>query len=328
MTPDPSSALAAATAPSAPESKPCDPASAGALDAGLAPTERPHPDHAALDRYDSLALVQALVADQARAAAAVAAASTTLAQVVDAAAPRLRAGGRLLYAGAGTSGRLGLLDSVELPPTFGWPAERARALLAGGEAAVWRAVEGAEDDAAQGRADLLALQPTSQDVVLVLAASGSTPYALGVAAAAAAVGALSVGLVNNPGSPLASACSFGVVLDTGPEVISGSTRLKAGTAQKIALNTLSSALMVRLHKVYGNLMVDLRATNAKLRRRALRLTQRATGADADTAAAALQASGQHVKLAIVMLRAGLDAPAAQARLAAAQGSVRAALTAR
>jgi N-acetylmuramic acid 6-phosphate etherase len=144
-------------------------------------------------------------------------------------------------------------------------------------------------------------------VVLLLAASGGTPYALGAAAGGAAAGALTVGLVNNPGAPLAAACEIGIVLDTGPEVISGSTRLKAGTAQKIALNTFSSSVMVRLHKVYGNLMVDLRASNAKLVQRALRLTVRATGADAD-AQAALAACGERVKTAIVMLKAGVDAP--------------------
>jgi N-acetylmuramic acid 6-phosphate etherase len=187
------------------------------------------------------------------------------------------------------------------------------------------AVEGAEDRAEQGAADLQALQPTPQDTVLLLAASGTTPYALGAAQAARAAGALTVGIVNNPGAPLAAACDIGVVLDTGPEVISGSTRLKAGTAQKIALNSFSSSVMVRLHKVYGNLMVDLRASNAKLVARALRLTVRATGASEADAQAALAACGSQVKVAIVMLQAGVDAVAAQARLDAAQGSVHGAL---
>jgi N-acetylmuramic acid 6-phosphate etherase len=288
-------------------------------------TEQPHPDHPALDRYESAALVQALVADQAQAAVAVQAAAADLARAVDAAVPRLRAGGRLIYVGAGTSGRLGLLDSVELNPTFSWPRERAPALLAGGDRALFQAVEGAEDDHAQGAADLQALKPTPQDVVLLLAASGSTPFALGAAQAARTAGALTVGLANNPGAPLAAACEIGIVLDTGPEVISGSTRLKAGTAQKIALNTFSSAVMVRLHKVYGNLMVDLRATNAKLVQRALRLTVRATGAPEAAARDALAASGQRVKVAIVMLKAGVGVEAAEQRLAAAQGSVHEAL---
>lgn len=288
-------------------------------------TEQPHPDHAGLDRYDTPALVAALVADQALAAAAVQAAAGSIAQAVDAAAPRLRAGGRIVYVGAGTSGRLGVLDSVELHPTFSWPRDRSPALLAGGESAMFVAVEGAEDDRAQGGADLLALGPTANDVVLLLAASGATPYALGAAEAARAAGALTVGIVNNPGAPLAAATDIGVVLDTGPEVISGSTRLKAGTAQKIALNTFSSSVMVRLNKVYGNLMVDVRATNAKLVRRALALTVRASGASEDAARQALAECGSSVKVAIVMLRAGVDAAEATRRLAEADGSVHAAL---
>ncbi len=288
-------------------------------------TEQPSAEHPALDTYDSAALVAAFVADQARAAPAVQAAAPQLAAAVEAALPRVRAGGRLVYVGAGTSGRLGVLDSVELLPTFSWPRERARALLAGGEGAMFFAVEGAEDDAALGEADLRALQVNAHDVVIAIAASGTTPYALGAAAAARAAGALTVAITNNPGAPLAAACEIAVVLDTGPELISGSTRLKAGTAQKIALNTFSSSLMVRLHKVYGNLMVDLRATNAKLERRALALTQRATGADEAAARAALAACGARVKVAIVMLRAGVGVTEAERRLDAADGSVHAAL---
>ena len=288
-------------------------------------TEQAHPDYASLDRYATADLVQALAADQALAAQAVQAAAPLLAQAVDAAVPRLRAGGRLIYAGAGTSGRLGVLDSVELLPTFSWPPERALALLAGGSGAMFKAVEGAEDNATQGAADLQALQPTPKDVALLIAASGSTPYAIGAAQAARAAGALTIALVNNPGAALAAACDIGVLLDTGPEVIGGSTRLKAGTAQKIALNTFSSAVMVRLYKVYGNLMVDLRATNAKLVRRALRLTVQASGADEAAAQLALQACDWRVKTAIVMLKAGLSAAAADQRLQAAEDSIHAAL---
>jgi N-acetylmuramic acid 6-phosphate etherase len=288
-------------------------------------TEQPHPAHAQLDRYDTAALVDALVADQAQAALAVRAAGPQLAQAVDAAAPRLAAGGRIVYVGAGTSGRLGLLDSVELNPTFSWPPARSPALLAGGPQALFQAVEGAEDDAAQAVRDMQALVPTSLDVVLVLAASGTTPYAIAAAGAARAAGALTVGFANNPGTPLLAACEIAITLDTGPELISGSTRLKAGTAQKIALNTFSSAVMVRLHKVHGNLMVDLRATNAKLRQRALRLTMAATGGSEAAASQALAACGHSVKLAIVMLKAGVDAATAQARLDAARGSIHDAL---
>ena len=288
-------------------------------------TEQPHPAHGGLDGYDTAALVEAFVTDQAQAAVAVRGAAAALAQAVDAAVPRLRAGGRLIYVGAGTSGRLGVLDSVELLPTFSWPPERARALLAGGPSAMFVAVEGAEDDREQGAADVLALTPEVNDTVLLLAASGGTPYAIGAAMAARAAGALTVGFVNNPGAALAAACEIGVVLDTGEEVISGSTRLKAGTAQKIALNTFSSSVMVRLHKTYGNLMVDVRATNAKLIRRTVALTRRATGADEAAAQAALAACGSSVKVAIVMLKRGVDAATAQALLGRAEGSVRTAL---
>ena len=288
-------------------------------------TEQPHADHPGLDRYDTPTLIGALLADQAQAALAVQAAAAALAQAVDAAVPRLRAGGRIVTVGAGTSGRLGVLDSVELHPTFSWPRQRAPALLAGGQGAMFEAVEGAEDSREQGSADLLALSPPANDVVLLLAASGATPYTLGAAQAAREAGALTVGIVNNLGAPLAAACEIAVVLDTGPEVISGSTRLKAGTAQKIALNTFSSSVMVRLHKVYGNLMVDVRASNAKLVKRALRLTMLASGADEDAARAALAEAGASVKLAIVMLKAGVGAGQAQARLDAADGSVDGAL---
>ena len=288
-------------------------------------TETPAAQHTHLDRYDSNELVAAIAGDQARAVQAVLEAGPMLARAVEAALPRLHAGGRLLYAGAGTSGRLGVLDSVELLPTFSWPSERARALMAGGPSAMYLAVEGAEDDREQGARDLLALAPQPSDVVIGLAASGTTPYVLGALQAAREAGSLTIGIANNPHTPVLAAAECPVLLDTGAEVVSGSTRLKAGTAQKIALNTLSTALMVRLHKVYGNLMVDLRATNAKLRARALRLTRLATGAEESAARTALQACDGHVKTAIVMLRAGLDAPQARARLEAAQGSVEQAL---
>jgi N-acetylmuramic acid 6-phosphate etherase len=288
-------------------------------------TETPHPEHPALDTYDTARLVAAFVDDQAEAARAVARAGAELERAVDAAAVRLRRGGRLVYVGAGTSGRLGLLDGVELLPTFGWPRERALALLAGGERALFVAVEGAEDNRAQGAADLRAIGPTADDVVILLAASGGTPYALGACEAARAAGAMTLGIANNPGAPLAAAAEFGVILDTGPEVISGSTRMKAGTAQKIALNAFSSSVMVRLHKVYGNLMVDVLPTNAKLVRRTEALTMRATGADEAAAQAALAQCGSHVKTAIVMLKAGVDAAAARSALDVAEGSVAAAL---
>jgi N-acetylmuramic acid 6-phosphate etherase len=291
----------------------------------MLPTETPSDRHPDLDLYATADLVRAFTADQAHAAAVVHAAAAQLARAVDAAVPRIAAGGRLIYAGAGTSGRLGLLDSVELFPTFGWPKDRALALIAGGRPALFEAVEGAEDDRAQGGADLRALQPTANDVVIALAASGATPYVLGVLEAAKAAGVLSLGLANNPDAPVTAAADVGITLDTGSETISGSTRLKAGTAQKIALNTLSSAIMVRLHKVYGNLMVDVLPTNAKLYRRAVALTVRATGATEADARSTLEACRYQVKVAIVALLRKTDVAAAQAALATADGSVRRAL---
>lgn len=288
-------------------------------------TEQPYPGHERLDEYEAAELVDALVADQATAAVAVQAASAQITRAVEAAVPRLEAGGRIIYVGAGTSGRLGLLDSVELHPTFSWPRGRAVALLAGGPNAVHGAIEGAEDDREKGAQDLASLHPGRQDVVLLLAASGATPYVLGALAAARAAGALTLGIANNPGSPLVEGAEVGVLLDTGPELISGSTRLKAGTAQKIALNTFSSAVMVRLHKVFGNLMVDVRPTNAKLVRRAIRLVALATGADEAKARQAFEACDSQVKTAIVSILKAVPPDEARRRLSAAQDNVRAAL---
>lgn len=291
----------------------------------LGTTESPNPLHADLDLYGPQQLVDAFVDDQLIAVQAVRAASGDLARAVQAAVPRLAAGGRLVYAGAGTSGRLGLQDAVELWPTFSWPPERAIALLAGGMQAVTLAVEGAEDNRDQGALDLQAVHPTPNDVVLAIAASGRTPYVLGAIAAARAAGALTIGIANNPGSAVAGEAEIGITLATGPEVISGSTRLKAGTSQKIALNTFSSAVMVGLHKVYGNLMVDLRATNSKLRQRSVNLTMRASGASEDAARAMLESCAWRVKVAIVALKRGTDASAADALLARHAGSIRRAL---
>ena len=288
-------------------------------------TETPSQAHAALDQYPTAELVNVFVDDQFQAVEAVRNAAPRIAAAVAAALPRMEAGGRLIYVGAGTSGRLGVLDSVELYPTFSWPHGRAVALLAGGSDAMFVAVEGAEDDAVQGGADLEGVNVGPDDVVLAIAASGGTPYVLGAIRAARAVGALTIGFANNPDAPVTQEAEIGITLDTGPEVVSGSTRLKAGTSQKIALNTFSSALMVRLNKVYGNLMVDLKATNAKLVRRAIRLTSFATGADEEAARAVLEQCGFHVKTAIVALSKQTSVEQAQALLEAARGSVRQAL---
>ncbi len=290
-------------------------------------TELPSPQHSQLDLYPVDKLVNVLVDDQADALAAVRKAAPQIAEAVSAALPLIEAGGRLIYVGAGTSGRLGVLDGVELNPTFSWPRSRALGLIAGGEQAMFAAVEGAEDDREQGARDLQALGPGPNDVVLLIAASGATPYVLGALDAARSAVALTIGIANNPDSPLAGAADIGITLDTGHEIVSGSTRMKAGTAQKIALNAFSTALMVRLNKVYGNLMVDLKASNAKLVQRAVNLTVFATGADATAARATLEQCGFHVKVAIVALSRNIGIDQAISLLESAGGSVRKALAA-
>lgn len=289
-------------------------------------TEQVHPDFADLDTLDDLRLVQAFADDQLNAVQAVRQAAPALARAVNAAAERLERGGRLVYAGAGTSGRLGVLDATELTPTFSWPAERAVPLIAGGERAIRQAIEGAEDNFQAGCADVQGVNLSPDDVLIGIAASGTTPYVLGALQAGRQVGALTVALANNPGSPLLDAAECAILLDTGPEIISGSTRLKAGTAQKIALNTLSSAVMVKLGKVYGNLMVDVRATNAKLEGRAVRLVRHATQADEDTARAALREAEGSVKTAIIMLKKQLSAAQAAKLLEDYAGHARLALS--
>ena len=290
-------------------------------------TEQPSPQHADLDLLATPDLLAALLDDQAGALRAVQAAAPAIALAVDLAAERLLLGGRLVYLGAGTSGRLGVLDGVELLPTFSWPPERLVTLIAGGQGAMFRSAEGAEDDRMAGERDLRAENLAANDVLIALAASGTTPYVLGGVEYARHMGALSIGISNNPGSPLARLAQVAITLDTGPEVISGSTRLKAGTAQKMTLNALSSAVMVRLDKVYGNLMVDLLVSNAKLRRRALSLTVLASGASHAEAQRALAEAGDQVKTAAVMLRLGVDVDAARSALRRVGGSLRAALEA-
>lgn len=288
-------------------------------------TESVRPGLDDLDRRPTRELVRTLAEGQAAAQGAVLAAVPAIAAAADAITARLLQGGRLFYVGAGTSGRLAILDASECPPTFNTPPELVVALIAGGPAAVQEAVEGAEDDAAAGAADLRARHLSAQDAVVGITASGRTPYVLGALRHAREVGSYAAAIVNNAGSALAGSADTAIELLTGPEVIGGSTRLCAGTAQKIALNTLSSAVMVRLGKTYGPYMVDVRATNAKLRRRALRMVQQITGADAAAGTEALAATGGRVKPAVVMLLAGCDADEAARRLEAANGRVREAL---
>jgi N-acetylmuramic acid 6-phosphate etherase len=282
-------------------------------------------DGADLDLRSTIELVELINAEDATVAAAVGRISGQLAAAIDAIVERLARGGRLIYAGAGSSGRLALVDAAEVVPTFGAVAGQVVALVAGGPTALATAQEAAEDDEAAGAAELADLGVGRDDAVVALSASGGTPYALGAARAAAAAGALTVAVTCVEGSALGRLVEHELVAVTGPEVIAGSTRMKAGTAQKLILNTISTVSMVRLGKTYGNLMVDVVATNAKLRGRVRRAVALATGASADEVEAALEAAGGEAKVAIVSLLAGVDAEAARARLRDAGGIVRGAL---
>jgi N-acetylmuramic acid 6-phosphate etherase len=258
-------------------------------------------------------------------AAAVAAELPAVATAIEAIAERLRRGGRLIYTGAGSSGRLAALDAIECPPTFGMPADRIVACVAGGAFALDQAAEDAEDNAEAGAADLARLGVGPADAVVGITASGRTPYTLSAIAYARGQGALTVGLACNADTPLAAQVDLLIAPVVGPEVLAGSTRLKAGTAQKMVLNMLSTGVMVLLGKTYGNLMVDVRATNAKLRERALAIVSQATGLERERAVALLAACDGEVKTAILATQAGLSPQRARARLAAHGGHLWAAL---
>jgi N-acetylmuramic acid 6-phosphate etherase len=288
----------------------------------LPPTEEANPGSVGLDLLETRALVELIVADQHAAVGAVLAQADAIARAVDAIAGRLERGGRWHYVGAGTSGRLAMLDAAEMPPTFGTPPELVRAQIAGGHPALVRAVEGAEDDAEAGRAAVSDLV-NAGDVVTGISASGSAAFVVAAIDRAKEIGALTIALTSVADSPLVRAAEMPVVLETGAEVLAGSTRLKAGTAQKIALNAISTAVMVRLGKVYDNLMVDVVASNRKLRARALRLVERLAQVDRDRASQLLEGATGRVKVAIVMERCGLDAVQAQSLLDRHRGSLRA-----
>lgn len=280
-----------------------------------APTEERNPRTTDLDTLDSAGLIGAVLAEDAAVAAAVAAQSDALARLVDAGVSALAAGGLVHYVGAGTSGRLGALDAAELLPTYGVGSDAPgfRAHLAGGEGAMLRAVEGAEDDADAGAAAVDGVGP--HDLVIGIAASGRTPYVGGALTAARAAGAATALVATNPHATLAAQVDVAVLIDSGPEVVTGSTRMKAGTATKIALNAFSTAVMVRLGKTYGNLMVDVAPTNDKLRARCVRMLVQATGAAEADAAAALADAGD-VRVALVALAAGVSTGSAREALAA------------
>ncbi|NDJ56782.1 N-acetylmuramic acid 6-phosphate etherase [Enterobacteriaceae bacterium 4M9] len=290
-------------------------------------SETRNPQTMDLDALSTLEMVTRFNEQDALVAQAVNATLPAVAQAVDAAADALLAGGRIIYTGAGTSGRLGVLDAAECPPTFGVPHELVVGLIAGGPGALLKAVEGAEDNPQLGADDLKALNLQAHDVVVGLAASGRTPYVIGGLEYARRCGCCTVAVSCNPNSPIAQAADIAISPVVGPEALTGSTRLKSGTAQKLVLNMISTGAMVKFGKVYQNLMVDMKATNVKLVDRARRMVMEATGAAHEEAQAVLEQTGYEVKPAILMVLTGLDAAQAQARLAAHRGYLRAALQA-
>ncbi|EOX6881283.1 N-acetylmuramic acid 6-phosphate etherase [Providencia stuartii] len=248
-----------------------------------------------------------------------------VAQLVDKVAQAFLNGGRLIYVGAGTSGRLGILDASECPPTYGTPHEQVVGLIAGGHQAIFRAVENAEDKPELGEQDLLNIQFNDKDVLVGIAASGRTPYVLGALAYARKVGAATASISCNPNSPVANAADIAITPIVGPEVVTGSSRMKAGTAQKLVLNMITTGAMIRIGKVFGNLMVDVEATNAKLVERQVKIVMEATECDRQTAELALQQCQRLCKTAILMILSGLDAQEARQLLSDNQGFIRTAL---
>jgi N-acetylmuramic acid 6-phosphate etherase len=249
----------------------------------------------------------------------------TIKIVIDGIIDRMLQGGRLIYMGAGTSGRLGVLDAAELGPTFSVAPTEVLAFIAGGDIALRQAVEAAEDKTELSVAELKKINLTAQDIVIGIAASGRTPYVISALKYANEIGALSVGLTSNPGSEITKVAHHAIAVDTGPELLAGSTRLKSGTAQKLVLNMISTITMIRLGKTFGNLMVDLQITNEKLMDRAVRIIQNATGAERSVAVTALEGSGHRVKVAILMILLHVDASGAEARLKTASNHIRQAL---
>jgi N-acetylmuramic acid 6-phosphate etherase len=288
-------------------------------------TEGRNPASRHLDRLSSRAILRLMNREDRKVAVAVGREIPQIARAVDAIVRNIQKGGRLFYVGAGTSGRLAVLDAAECPPTFGVSGKLLQALIAGGRRAVTGAVEGAEDSAANGARDLRSKKLARKDVVVGIAASGTTPYVVGALEFARKRGARTVAVIANRKSPIARLAAIVIAPEAGPEVIAGSTRLKAGTSQKLVLNMLSTAAMVRLGHVYENLMIDVAQTNQKLRDRGLRILVEASGKDVSASEHALRQSGHNLRVALVMLKRGLDAKAARERLASTKGNLRRAL---
>ncbi|MFD8763848.1 N-acetylmuramic acid 6-phosphate etherase [Streptomyces mirabilis] len=290
-------------------------------------TEAFRPELSEIDRLSTLEIAKIMNAEDATVPTAVATQLPRIAAAIDAVAERMSRGGRLIYAGAGTAGRLGVLDASECPPTFNTDPSEVVGLIAGGPSAMVTSVEGAEDSKELAEADLKELSLTPDDTVVGVSASGRTPYAVGAVEHARARGALTIGLSCNAHSALAAAAEHGIEIVVGPELLTGSTRLKAGTAQKLVLNMLSTITMIRLGKTYGNLMVDVRASNEKLRARSRRIVALATGASDEEIEQALAATDGEVKNAILTILGGVDGPTAARLLEESDGHLRAALAA-
>ncbi|MFN8442723.1 MAG: N-acetylmuramic acid 6-phosphate etherase [Caldilineaceae bacterium] len=288
----------------------------------LSITETRNPASSKIDQLATLEMVKLINSEDAKVAVAVGAEAHSIATAIDAIVERMRRGGRLFYFGAGTSGRLGVLDASECPPTYSVSTDIVIGRIAGGDFALRNSVEGAEDDESAGRAEVEQFALDATDSVIGIAASGSTPYVLGAMRAARERRALVIAVACNRPCPMESAADIAILPLVGPEVVTGSTRMKAGTAQKLVLNTLSTGVMIRLGKTYGNLMVDVQAKNTKLRRRAIRIVEQACNLDEETANTLLHQCDGEVKTAIVAHLAQLSPQAARERLAEANGVVR------
>jgi len=288
-------------------------------------TEQRNPGSRNLDRMTAIQIVRLMSREDRKVPTAVARELPAIAQAVEAILQRIENGGRLIYVGAGSSGRIATLDASECPPTFGTPPELVQALIAGGKRAMTQAVEGAEDRWAEAVRDLKRIRLTGADAVVGIAASGTTPYVLAALAFAKKRKALTIAITSSRRSPLARAARIAIAPEVGPEVIAGSTRLKAGTAQKLVLNMLSTATMVRLGHLYDNLMIDVARTNEKLRDREKRILMEASGRDVSAVEHALRQSKHNLRLALIMLKRNISAEQAKKRLAAARGHLRRAL---
>jgi N-acetylmuramic acid 6-phosphate etherase len=278
-----------------------------------------------LDRMTAMEIVRLMNREDRKVAVAVGREIPAIARAVDAIVSGIRKGGRLIYVGAGSSGRVGVLDAAECPPTFGTSPKQVQALIAGGRRAITRAVEGAEDSARNGERDLRAKKVARNDVVVGIAASGTTPYVLGALRFARGRGATTVAVTSNLRMPVGRLAKIVIAPEVGPEVLTGSTRLKAGTSQKMVLNMLSTAVMARLGHVYENLMIDMMLTNEKLEDRALRILAAASGKSVSAAEHALRAAGHDLRVGLVMLKRGVEAREAKRRIARAGGNLRRAL---